>query len=222
MIIRRFWEAIIRSPDPKLFLAAVVGYGKPHQVKGCVCTLHGAAPDLRLSPGSLRVSSTLPGPNGTPGGGETAAAALLSPPPGCPGSIPQARSTSQTGAAAPPGRRPRTGVQGRLRSLRAFFLVRAAPAPQPMGVRSRSTGPDTLMTFAAPLARSGHAKRSRRSSLSPAGQAQPRPPSCRSGRSGRSDGTGSEILDRSSRQAPQGSEGHEDVWNGVLHSARPH
>ncbi|KAJ1187643.1 hypothetical protein NDU88_004417 [Pleurodeles waltl] len=149
-------------------------------------------------------------------GGNAAAAALLSPPPGCPGSVPQSRSASQAGVATSPGQRPRTGARERLRSLGAFFLGRVG-SPARGGPRPR-----LLKTFAAPPIRSGHAERSHRFNLSPAGQAQPQPPSCRSSRSGRREGTGSEILDRSPRPAPQGSEGREEVWNGVFHPARPH
>ncbi|KAJ1173026.1 hypothetical protein NDU88_004868 [Pleurodeles waltl] len=147
--------------------------------------------------------------------------------------------SSRGGAPLTSARLPQLSPAGSLReSGRRRNLSRTAPSDRRAGAapltrsflpgsgRSGSPArgglrPRLLKTFAAPLAQSDHAERSHRISLGPAGQAHPRPPSCRSGQSGRSEGTGSEILNRSPRPAPQGSEGREEVWNGVFHPARP-
>ncbi|KAJ1218238.1 hypothetical protein NDU88_005821 [Pleurodeles waltl] len=175
--------------------------------------------DLRLSPGPLGIHSTLPGPNGTRGGQPRRRSSHLRPVASAQSRrlVPQDRKAPRPLPAGALGQACRRGFAHSEPSSQIGTTL----APQPMGVRGRGTGPDSLRTFATPPAQSGHTKRSRRTSLSPARQAQSRPPFCRLGRSGRSEGTWSEIFDRSPRQAPQGSEGHEDVWHGVLRSARP-
>ncbi|KAJ1170348.1 hypothetical protein NDU88_002226 [Pleurodeles waltl] len=123
----------------------------------------------------------------------------------------QAHVSKQTGAAVPPGRHPRAGAQGRLRSPGAFFFGRGRANSPAHGACTQSTGLVSSGSLAASPARRGRARRSRQTSLRAAESAEPRPPFCHSGRSGRSEGTGPEIFSRSPRQVPQVSEGHEDV-----------
>ncbi|KAJ1173585.1 hypothetical protein NDU88_005415 [Pleurodeles waltl] len=148
-----------------------------------------------------------PGVRRDTGWGESATAALLLLPPGHPSSGPQARSTGRAGAAVSPAGARRQGRRGSAAHSAHSALsswVGAAPAPQPMGVHGRSTGPDSPKTLTAPSARSDHLQRSRRPNLSPAGCIQPRPLSCLSDRSDRGGNTGSKILGRSPHQALQG------------------
>ncbi|KAJ1163539.1 hypothetical protein NDU88_003997 [Pleurodeles waltl] len=126
-----------------------------HRVSHTLCPCpHGATPDPRPGPGPPRGSGSLPEPSGTPCASDQHCG-LLSRISGRHGLPAGAREQARRGSAA---------------HLVLFFpWIGAALAPQLMGARGRSTGPDSRGTPAAPPARCSRFGRSRWSNLSPAG-----------------------------------------------------